>query len=490
MYVVMVASEFAPVAKVGGLGDVIHGLSGEISKHGHTVEIILPKYDCMRRGRIDDLRVDYQDLWVPWAGGQVHCSVFFGFVEGRRCYFIDPHSPDNFFSRGAYYGFNDEDVRYAFFCKAAMEFLLKSDKRPDVIHCHDWQTALIPPLLFEMYKYAGMGHCRACFTVHNFKHQGVCNGRILSLTGLNRHDYYYARDRMGDDFNPAALNLMKGGIVFSNFVTTVSPRHAWEALNTDQSFGLGHTLNSHRGKFGGVLNGVDHDVWNPETDRSIPCRYSADDFDTKYENKTALRRRLMLADEFKPIVAYIGRLDTQKGVHLIRHALYFSIWNNAQFVLLGAGAETAINEHFLQLKRHLNDSPDCHLEIGFDEDLAHLIYAGADLFVQPSLFEPCGLTQMIAMRYGTVPVVHGVGGLADTVFDWNHADRPLNERNGYVFHEADYPGLESALSRAFGLWHHHPDQFRAMALNGMRFDTSWRKPAEHYENIYEFIRDK
>jgi len=490
MYVVMVASEFAPVAKVGGLGDVVHGLSGEMSRRGHAVEIVLPKYDCMRYGRIDDLKIDYQDLWVPWAGGHVHCSVFFGFVDGRRCYFIDPHSPDNFFNRGAYYGFNDEVARYAFFCKATMEFLLKSDKRPDVIHCHDWQTALIPPLLFEMYKYAGMEHVRACFTVHNFKHQGVSDGRILSLTGLNRPDYYYARDRMGDDFNPSAINLMKGGVVFSNFATTVSPRHAWEALHTDQAFGLGHTLERHRAKFGGVLNGLDHDAWNPETDRSIPCRYSADDFDTKYENKTALRRRLNMADGYKPIVAHIGRLDTQKGVHLIRHALFYAIWNNAQFVLLGAGTEEGINAHFLHLRHHLSDNPDCRLEIGFDEDLAHLIYAGADLFVQPSLFEPCGLTQMIAMRYGTVPVVRHVGGLADTVFDWNHADRPVNERNGYVFHEADYQGLESALERAFGLWHHHPDQFRAMALNGMGFDTSWRKPAEHYENIYDFIRDK
>jgi starch synthase len=186
----------------------------------------------------------------------------------------------------------------------------------------------------------------------------------------------------------------------------------------------------------------------------------------------------------------VGRLDTQKGLHLIRHALFYSIWNGAQFVLLGTAAETGINDEFWHIKHYLSDSRDCHLEIGFDEGLAHLIYAGADMVVVPSLFEPCGLTQMIALRYGTVPIVRSVGGLKDTVFDWDYSDKPVEERNGFAFYHPDYAGIESAMSRALGLWAHSRSLFRQLQQNGMRCDYSWNKPAQHYLNIYEYIRHK
>ena len=179
MFIVMVASECVPVAKVGGLGDVVFGLSRELEMRGHAVEIILPKYDCMRYDHIWGLQVTYQDLWVPWFDHQIHCSVWFGFVHGRKCFFIEPHSPDNFFNRGAYYGFPDEHMRFAFFSKAALEFLHKSGKRPDVIHTHDWQTGLLPVMLFEMYQQQGMANCRVCHTIHNFKHQGIAGENVL-----------------------------------------------------------------------------------------------------------------------------------------------------------------------------------------------------------------------------------------------------------------------------------------------------------------------
>jgi starch synthase len=331
---------------------------------------------------------------------------------------------------------------------------------------------------------------RVCHTIHNFKHQGIAGANVLWATGLGRPDYYFHRDRLGDDFNHSAINFMKGGIVYSNFVTTVSPQHAWEARHTDQGHGLGHTLHVHAGKFGGVLNGIDYDMWNPETDPHIAERYTAETVDKKYANKEALRERLWLRKDFKPIVAYVGRLDQQKGVHLIRHAIFYALDRGAQFVLLGSSPELGINNEFWQLKHHLNESPDCHLEIGYDEELAHLIYAGADMVVLPSLFEPCGLTQMIALRYGTVPVVRAVGGLVDTVFDRDHSGRPPEERNGYVFHQADFPGLESAMHRAIGLWYEYPDEFRKLVVNGMRYDYSWNRPGHDYLSIYEMIRHK
>jgi len=489
MFISMISSECAPVVKAGGLADVIFGLSRELEIRGNTVEIILPKYDCMRYDQIWGLNVTYNDLWVPWYGGAIHCSVWFGFVHGRKCFFIEPHSNDNFFNRHTFYGCHDDAFRFAFFSKAALEFLLKSGKRPDVIHAHDWHTGLVPVMLYEIYQKNGLHNQRACYTIHNFKHQGHAGAEVLYATGLNRPDYYFHNDRLGDNFNKTAINFMKGGIVYSNFVTTVSPRHAWEARFSDINYGLGHTLHVHQGKFGGILNGVDYDVWNPEIDPHIPSHYGTSNLPDKYNNKEALRHRLLLRQDYKPIVAYIGRLDSQKGVDLIRHALFYSLGNSAQFVLLGSSPDNAINNYFWHLKHHLNDNQDCHLEIGFDENLSHLIYAGADMIIVPSNFEPCGLTQLIGMKYGTVPIVRGIGGLSDTVYDKDHHHGlPLDRRNGFVFHHSDYNAIESALHRAIRLWYDYPDHFRELIYNGMNYDFSWRYPGDHYLNIYNLIR--
>jgi starch synthase len=490
MYVVMIASECAPAAKVGGLADVVFGLSRELELRGHAVEIILPKYDCMRQDQVWGLHGIDHDLWVPWDGGAIRCTVWFGFVHGRKCFFIEPHCAQAFFERGTYYGFWDDPERFAFFSKAALEFLAKSNKRPHVIHTHDWQTALVPVLLYELYARAGLADQRVCHTIHNFRHQGATGPGILRATGLNRPEYFGAPDRMGDEFDRHSINLMRGAILYANAVTTVSPHHAWEARHTDLGFGLGHALHLHQDKFVGILNGLDYEMWNPETDPHIPQHFSPTSLDQKAANTAALRERMLLRDGRRPILAYVGRLDTQKGLHLIRHALFYALEQDAQFVLLGSGSEHGINEDFWHLKLRLNDNPDCHLEIGYDEDLAHLIYAGADLLVMPSLYEPCGLTQMIALRYGTVPVVRAVGGLKDTVFDWDYSALPPKQRNGFVFEHADPLGLESALDRALGLWRNEPALFRQLVLQGMACDYSWNHPGQRYLDLYEFIRHK
>jgi starch synthase len=491
MYIVQIASECAPVAKVGGLGDVVYGLSRELQVRGNHVELILPKYDCMRYDEIRGLMKAYEDLWVPWHGGMIHTAVWYGEVHGVRCFFIEPHCQDNFFNRGCFYGYLDEAKRYAFFSKASLEFLLKTNRRPDIIHCHDWQTGMVPVLLFEMYKHAGMGNQRVCYTIHNFKHQGATGQEVLHLTGLGRQDYFMHHDRLRDHTNPGAVNMMKGGIVYANFVTTVSPHHAWEARCTEQSFGLGPTLQTHQVKFEGVLNGIDYDVWNPEIDTHIPVRYGVDTIDDKYRNKEALRDRLLLRRDYKPIIAYVGRLDTQKGLHLVRHTLFYCLeGNRAQFVLLGTSPEPHINAYFEELKHQINDNPDCHLELSYSEELSHLIYAGADMLIMPSMFEPCGLPQMIGLKYGTVPVVRAVGGLVNTVFDRDYSTKPMEERNGYVFHQTDYGAIESALNRALGNWYSYPGEFRKLVQNGMRYDFSWNHPGARYMSIYEQIRHK
>jgi starch synthase len=490
VYVVMVASECAPVAQAGGLGEVVFGLSRELELRGHQVEILLPKYDCMRYDRIEDLHIIWFDLWVPWGGGGIHTTVWAGWVYGRRCLFLEPHSSEGFFNRGHYYGSPDDVSRFAFFCKAALEFLLRSGRRPDVLHCHDWQTGLVPVLLYEMYQHAGMATQRVCYTIHNFSHQGLAGEYILAATGLSRPQHYFDYERLRDNFNPFAINLMKGGIVYSNFVTTVSPQHAWEVMSTEQGMGLGETLHRHSVKFTGVLNGVDYEVWNTQTDPHVPVPYDVHDVSGKYAAKRALRDRCLMAHPFKPVVAYVGRLDRQKGVHLIEHAIFYALAQGAQFILLGSAPDPAVAGHFRNLKNRLNDNPDCHLELEFNQELAHQIYAGADLIVVPSLFEPCGLTQLIALRYGTVPVVRAIGGLVDTVFDRDYSDRPPEQRNGYVFHQVDGPALESAMDRAIGLWYVFPEMFCQLMANGMRSDNSWAGPGQAYLDIYEHIRHR
>ncbi len=489
MYIVQIASECAPVIKAGGLGDVVYGLSRELENQGHCVELILPMYDCMRYDHIWGLHDAYRDLWVPWYGGAIHCSVFCGWVHGRVCFFIQPHSGDNFFNRGFYYGAEDDNMRFAFFSKAALEFLLKSNKRPDIIHCHDWQTGLVPVMLYEIYQHHGMSNQRVCYTIHNFKHQGIGGADILWATGLYRESYYFQYDRLRDNFNPFALNLMKGGIVYSNYVNTVSPHHAWEARFGDVGYGLGHTLDIHQNKFGGILNGVDYKIWSPEVDNYIPQKYSLDTIVEKAKNKQALRNRLLLQDVKKPIIAYIGRLDQQKGVHLVHHAIYYALNRGAQFVLLGSATESSINSWFWHEKYYLNNNPDVHLELGFNEELAHLIYAGADMMVVPSNYEPCGLTQLISLKYGTVPIVRGVGGLVSTVFDRDYdANKPLEKRNGYVFYQTDPHALESAMERAIGLWYEYPKEFEHLVQQGMEYDYSWNNPGKQYLSIYDFIK--
>ncbi len=485
MYIAMVASECAPVAKVGGLADVVHGLSRELLLRNHNVEVILPMYDCMRYDRIWGLDKCYSDLWVPFYDQWIRCDVFSGQVDHIPCIFIKPLSQQNFFDRGLYYGHKDDASRFAFFSRATLEFMYKTGRQPDVIHCHDWQTGLLPVMLYEMYQAMGMHHPRVCYTLHNVKHQGITGPQILDQSGLGHH--LMATEKLGDHNHAGAINIMQGGIVYANFTTTVSPRYAQEIKHTELGHGLQPTLHQHAKKFGGVLNGIDYSVWNPEIDTHIPYHYTPTSFEGKFDNKKALRERLLLQDKFKPVVAVVSRLDPQKGVQLISHSIFYALANGAQFVLLGSSSDAEINDHFYALKGQLNDNPDVHLEIGYDEELSHLIYAGADMLVIPSAFEPCGLTQIIAMKYGTVPVVRATGGLADTVFDANHADKPYEERTGYTFEDFNNEGLESALGRAIGLWYKYPKYFHQLRTNGMYQDYSWNTSGGHYQNIYQHI---
>lgn len=489
MYIVMIASECAPVSKVGGLADVVDGLSRELANKGHKLEVILPYYDCMKHPVVNELQNNSLQVSVTCAGKQILSTVHRAVVHDNECFFIKPHSQENYFDRGIYYGKSDDDERFTVFCVSAVEFLLETGRRPDIIHCHDWQTASIPVMLKTKYKHTALAATTTCYTIHNIWHQGKTTEKVLKLAGLESPGFT-GKDTMTDDTDHSYVNLMKGGITYADIVTTVSPKYASETMTNQMGEGMQKTLSKYSGKYTGIINGVDYDSWSPATDKLIPFNYDVDSIEDKYKNKDHLRKKIGMKQDFKPIVSVVGRLDMQKGVHLIRHALLYALNNGMQFVLLGSSPDPEIDIYFHHLKYYLKDNHDCHINLSHDEELAHLIYAGADMILIPSLFEPCGLTQLIAMRYGTVPVVRNTGGLSDTVFDAEVSVKPVTQRNGFSFDDFSYDAVSLALKRASMIWHEKPYTFREIMLTGMKADYSWRASADQYVGLYNKISGK
>jgi starch synthase len=380
-----------------------------------------------------------------------------------------------------------------------MEFIYKKPLKPHIIHLHDWQTAAIAPLYYDMYVKLGYAFPKIVFTIHNIEYQGKCAVHDLDRIGLVGSTYLVP-EKMKDNLSPTTINLLKGGIVYSNFVTTVSPSYAKEVKTPAGGKGLDKTLLEHEKKFKGILNGIDYSFWNPEIDRYLPVHFSSREtprdkqdhatLDKKAFIKKILRERLFLSETHRPIIGCIARLVPQKGTELIKYALKFALQNNCQFVLLGSSPIESINAEFHALKRDYADNANVHLTLHHQEELAHLIYAASDMFIVPSIFEPCGLTQMIALKYGSVPVVRKTGGLADTIVDVDTSGKPLEETNGYTFDFPDIKSIDSVLHRAVDSWFHHPEKWRKLLIHGMNVDFSWNIPSNHYLEVYRQVTKK
>ncbi|KAI6703484.1 hypothetical protein NL676_012620 [Syzygium grande] len=485
LYVVHIAAELAPVAKVGGLGDVLTGLSKALQKRGHLVEIILPKYDCMQYERMQDLRALDAVVESYFDGRLYKNKVWVGTVEGLPVYFIEPLHPDKLFWRGQLYGEHDDFKRFSFFSRAALELLLQSGKKPDIIHCHDWQTAFVAPLYWDLYAPKGLNSARICFTCHNFEYQGTAPASELASCGLDVQELNRP-DRMQDNLALDRVNPVKGAVVFSNIVTTVSPTYAQEVRTAEGGKGLHSTLNLHSKKFVGILNGIDTDAWNPATDAFLEVQYSSNDLQGKAENKRAIRRQLGLssANAWKPMVGCITRLVPQKGVHLIRHALFQTLELGGQFLLLGSSPVPHIQREFEGIANQLENHDDIRLILKYDESLSHRIYAACDMFIIPSIFEPCGLTQMIAMRYGSIPIARKTGGLNDSVFDVDDDTIPIQFQNGFTFLHANEQGLNGALERAFTHYNNNGESWQQLVHKVMNIEFSWDPSAAQYEELY------
>ncbi|KAM1033523.1 hypothetical protein FF1_037005 [Malus domestica] len=448
MNIVHISVEMAPIAKVGGLGDVVTSLSRAVQDLNHHVDIILPKYDCLNLSNVKEFQYN---RGFSWGGTEI--KVWFGKVEGVSVYFLEPQN--GFFHAGCIYGCKNDAERFGFFCHAALEFLLQSGFHPDIIHCHDWSSAPVAWLFKDHYMHYGLSKARVVFTIHNLEFGAPFIGKAVA---------------------------------YSDKSTTVSNTYAKEVSGNP-------AVAPHLYKFHGIINGIDQDIWDPYNDKFIPISYTSENVvEGKQAAKEALQQRLGLKKADLPVVGIITRLTHQKGIHLIKHAIRRTLERNGQVVLLGSAPDPRIQNDFVNLANQLHSShaDRARLCLTYDEPLSHLIYAGADFILVPSIFEPCGLTQLIAMRYGSIPVVRKTGGLYDTVFDVDHDKERANaqgvEPNGFSFDGADAAGVDYALNRAISAWYDGRDWFNSLCKTVMQQDWSWNKPALDYMELYHAAR--
>jgi len=499
MHIVHIAAELAPIAKVGGLADVLLGLTRELSCSGHDIDIIMPKYDCMDSDLVRDLVIDNANLMSFFEGDYFSNTIWCGWVENLKVYFIEPHHPRLFFKRGCFYGCHDDMERYLFFCRATIEFMYKKQLRPAIIHLHDWQTAVLAPLYYDVYNSLGFCQAKVVYTIHNLEYQGRCSPANLSKIGLDGRAYCTS-DKLLDPLYPDVINLMKGGIVYSDYVTTVSPTYAKEIITPLGGRGLDSLLRFYNNKFKGILNGIDKNYWDPETDRYLPSHFSCREIpinkhdhnvlDKKGYLKRTLRERLLLAEEHSPIVSCIARLVPQKGTELIKHAISYIAKTTGQFILLGISPIPTIADEFHALRQTFADHPRISINLHHNEELSHLVFAGSDMIILPSIFEPCGLTQLIGLRYGTIPLVRRTGGLADTIFDVEFSDKSEQMRNGYCFDDPTIQAMETTLDRAISHWYEEPNSWHHLVVRAMKCDFSWTIPAEQYLEIYQQLAQR
>lgn len=464
MEIVHIAAELAPLAKVGGLGDCIYGLARAFKDKDNKIEVILPKYDTLNLSEVENLHVFLNDLPSPFEGERYVNTIWKGQVHGIAVTFIDSHDPYHFFKRGKIYGCPDDLERFAYFTRAALEYLQQCKRDPDIIHIHDWHTSLAAPLIKKHYPRLG----KVILTIHNMLYRGVGPAHLLRKIGLDAPELK----------DGAQINLLRGGIIFCDAVTTVSPTYAKEILSDTTGDTLCALLREYRFKFKGVINGIDYEYWNPQTDPYLSTHYNAKQPSGKKKAQKELRELFSLQDKAVPLVGCVTRLVAQKGPELIKQALFRTLERGGQFVLIGSAHEEETEKRFQTLKQTMGTTAQAHIGLTYDEKWAHLVFAAADIMVVPSIFEPCGLTQMIAMRYGALPLVRHTGGLADTVADGI---------NGFSFLDPTAESISKCLDRAYDVWESKREIWDKMVDKAMQEDFSWKVPAQEYLVLYNSL---
>jgi starch synthase len=479
MKIAVVASECAPFAKTGGLADVVGSLPKYLQHSGCEVKVFLPKYNTIDESKFD-LHYEYAIGEMPVRLGgiawPVHISTAVLPGSSVPVYFVDcPH----FFHRGRIYTNDfDEDGRFILFTKAVIETCQRLQWAPDVIHCNDWQTGLLPLLLKDNYSWDRMFDGTATlFSIHNIGYQGLFGKTVMDAAEI-RPDRFSALEMHG------GVSMMKGGILSAEIISTVSETYAREILTPEYGAGMEDILKVRQQDLHGVLNGIDVDVWNPETDPHLPHHYSTDELGGKYSNKQFLLEKVgMTFDPNRPLIGIVSRLVAQKGFDLVAQAIYSLLELDAQWVILGSG-ESRYEGLFMSMHHAMPHKVWTY--IGFNNELAHLIEAAADMFLMPSRYEPCGLNQMYSLRYGTVPIVRKTGGLADTVHDWHEFQASgSDEGNGFSFHDAEGYALQDAVERGVRMYTTDKETWHRIMMNGMNADFSWDASAKKYLKLYE-----
>lgn len=476
--VLFAASEGVPFIKTGGLADVVGSLPKCLDKQYYDVRVIIPRYTCMKPQMQEKLRY-VTHFYMDFNWREEYVGILEAEVDGIKYYFIDN---EHYFSGFKPYG---DDVRfeiekYAYFSKAVLSALPLIDFQPDVVHCHDWQTGLIPVYLKERFKgnpfFWGM---KSIMTIHNLKFQGRWDVKsVKEITGLP--DYYFTSDKL-EAYKDA--NLLKGGLVFADAITTVSNTYAEEIKTDFYGEGLNGLLNARAHDLRGIVNGIDYDEYDPAKDKLITANYDAVTFrKEKIKNKRALQKDLGLTqDDKKFMIGIVSRLTDQKGFDLIAYVMDELCQDNVQIVVLGTG-----EERYENMFRHFDwkYADRVSANIYYSEEMSHRIYASCDAFLMPSLFEPCGLSQLIALRYGTVPIVRETGGLKDTVMPYNEYE---STGTGFSFTNYNAHEMLRTIRYAEQIYYDRKREWNKMIDRGMAADFSWHASACKYQEMYDWL---
>ncbi|HVM32952.1 MAG TPA: glycogen synthase GlgA [bacterium] len=479
--ILFVASEVEPFAKTGGLADVVGSLPSALMKLGCEVAVVLPKYKAISREKYK-LQVEIKGMQVPMGMGEVDANILstrLGNSHGT-VYLIEA---DRYFDRDGFYGtpegdYHDNAERFAFFSRAVLEMLKSLQWYPDILHLNDWQTGLVAPYLETIYRaQPHFEHMRSLFTIHNMAYQGIFPKYVLPMTGLSWDEFKADKLEFYDQ-----INYLKAGLIYSTALNTVSPTYAKEIQTDEFGYGLQGVLRDRSSSLFGILNGLDYGEWNPATDKELPALYTPKNLEHKLNAKRQLLKETGLRfDEKTPVIGLVSRLVDQKGLDLIAGIVNEMLAGDAQFVIQGLG-DPRYHVLFQEMRNQFPDKISLNLK--YDNRLAKLIYAGSDLFLMPSRFEPCGLGQLIAMKYGTVPVVRKTGGLADTV---ENLSLDGKKGTGFVFEDYRTEELLATVRRALEAFG-QPKLWKGLVQRAMARDFSWDASAQQYLDLYRRIR--
>lgn len=476
--ILLLSAEVVPFAKTGGLADVAGALPKALKSLGHDIRVAMPRY-----GRIDieqfGLREVIAQLRVPLDNEADNARIYVGAISSNEgdvpIYFIDNQ---RLYDREGIYMYPDDAERFIFFCRAALEAMRELAWQPDVIHCHDWHTAIVPNWLKTIYKDDDFyRHTASLYTIHNLAYQGIFGYRVLEIAGLATHGFIVHPDipHLND-----VVDFMGRGIYYADIINTVSETYAQEILTPQYGEGLDPLLRDRRDRLFGVLNGVDYELFNPETDDQIAARFSRSNLEGKRTCKAALQQQFGLQQRSESaVIGMVSRLSDQKGFDLIAAIIETILQHtDAQFAIAGTG-----DQRYHDLFGNL-----CHrypgrigVEHTFNSEITRAIYAGSDMYLMPSRLEPCGLGQLISLRYGTIPIVRATGGLADTVHDWDPRSR---SGNGFVFRAYDHNALLIVIVRALETYKYR-DVWNDLMIRAMSADFSWEASARRYVDLYQ-----